>query len=143
MSTAKPSGLRVILDTNVYFSAFTHPNGIPFQNWLEAVRRRYTLLISPTIMRELARVLREYLEWPEAEILLHLKLVARVAEIVVPKITVTAIMEDETDDRILECAVAGNANLVVSGDHHLRRLKSYEGIGIVSPADFQRIMGMG
>ena len=39
---------------------------------------------------------------------------------------------DESDNRILECAVAGKADLIVSGDHHLQRLRVFEGIGIPS-----------
>jgi predicted nucleic acid-binding protein len=47
---------------------------------------------------------------------------------------------DPDDDRILECAVAGAADLIVSGDHHLNRLKSFRGIGIVRPVDFLRTL---
>ena len=141
MSTAKPSGLRVVLDTNIYFSAFTHPQGRPFEIWQKAVSRRYTLLISPAIIREAAKVFREYLDWQESEIIVQLKLITKVAEVIIPKITVKAITEDEADNRILECAVAGRADLVVSGDHHLTRLKFFEGIGIVRPIVFQRILG--
>jgi predicted nucleic acid-binding protein len=39
----------------------------------------------------------------------------------------------------VECAVAGKVSLIVTGDRHLRRLKSFEGIGIVNPRDFLRI----
>jgi predicted nucleic acid-binding protein len=51
------------------------------------------------------------------------------------------VSEDEADNRILECAVAGEADLVVFGDQHLRRLKSFAGIGIVRPVDFHRTLG--
>jgi predicted nucleic acid-binding protein len=44
------------------------------------------------------------------------------------------------DDRIVESAVAGNADLIVSGDRHLTKLKTFEGIGIVRPADFLRTL---
>jgi transposase-like protein len=37
---------------------------------------------------------------------------------------------------ILACALAGKANLIVSRDLDLLRLKSYEGIGMMSPIDF-------
>jgi len=141
MNTEKPSGLRVVLDTNVYFSAFSHPEGPPFRIWQQAILQHYTLLTSPPIMREVARVLREYVGWQEPEIVSQLKLIAKVAEIVVPSITVKAVTEDDADNRVLECAVAGKADLVVSGDHHLRRLKSFRGIGVVRPADFLRTLG--
>jgi putative PIN family toxin of toxin-antitoxin system len=141
MSTAnKPEKLRVVLDTNVYFSAFTH-KGVPFWIWQKAVLREYTLLISPAILREVGEVLRRQAGWSEGEVIRHLKLLVRVGEIVSPAITVQAIKEDDDDNRILECAVAGKADLVVSSDHHLRRLKTYQGIGIVHPVDFRRTLG--
>jgi predicted nucleic acid-binding protein len=90
-------------------------------------------------MRETAKVLRRF-QWQEDEIIRHLKLVAKVAQIVAPMIAVHAVSEDETDNRILECAVAGEADLVVSGDQHLRRLKSFEGISIVRRVDFHRTL---
>ena len=60
---------------------------------------------------------------------------------IVPKVTLHVVAEDEDDNRILECAAAGEANLIVSGDRHLRKLKSYAGIGIVTPTDFRRMFG--
>jgi hypothetical protein len=57
-------------------------------------------------------------------------------------ITLDVIREDPPDNRILECAVEGRANLIVSGDRHLRRLKIYQGIPIVRPIDFLRTLGV-
>ena len=47
MSTAKPGELRVVLDTNVFIAAFTHPRGWSFQLWRQAVSGRYKLLVLP------------------------------------------------------------------------------------------------
>ena len=99
------------------------------------------MLVSPAILRELATVLRDILHFEEADIVARLKLAAKVAEIVSPTITLRTIAEDPTDDRILECAVAGGADLIVSGDRHLRKLKSFRNIGIVQPSDFLRTLG--
>jgi putative PIN family toxin of toxin-antitoxin system len=142
MSVAKPARLRAVLDTNVYFSAFHHPGGVTFRIWESAIRRQFVLLVSPAIMREIAEVLRMDLEWPESEIVAQLKLISRVAEIVVPKTRLQAVKADPDDDKFLECAVEGRANLIVSGDRHLTRLKSFRGIGIVRPTDFQRTLGV-
>src|SRR5271157_3074877 len=128
MTTAPANKLRVVLDTNVYFSAFTHYQGPPFRIWRKAVNRSFILLVSPAILREIAGVLREDLQWQATDIVAHLKLVAVIAE-------------DPTDDRILECALAGRADLVVSGDRHLRKLKTFRNIGIVQPSDFLRALG--
>ena len=141
MTTASASKLRVVFDTNVYFSALTHPLGPPFRIWQKAVERGFVLLVSPAILREVAHVLRDVLTWEEVEIVAHLKLVAKVATIVNPTINVRVIADDPTDDRILECAVAGRADLIVSGDRHLRKLKSFRSIGIVQPSDFLRTLG--
>lgn len=67
------------------------------------------MLVSAAIMREIAKVLRRF-QWQEHEIVRHLKLVAKVAQIVVPMIAVDAVSVDDTDNRILECAVAGDAH---------------------------------
>jgi hypothetical protein len=46
------------------------------------------------------------------------------------------IKDDPTDNHILACAREGQADLIVSGDKHLRRIKVYEGIPIIRPIDF-------
>ena len=142
MSVAKPARLRAVLDTNVYFSAFYHPGGVTFRIWESAIRRQFVLLVSPAIMREIAEVLRLDLGWRESEIVAQLKLISKVAEIVIPKIGLQVIKADPDDDKFLECAVEGSADLIVSGDRHLTRLKSFRGIGIVRPIDFQRSLGL-
>jgi predicted nucleic acid-binding protein len=79
MSAARPGGLlKVVLDTNVYFSAFKGGRGVPFELWLRAVRREYALLVSPAIIRELSDVLRSDLRWPEDEVITRLKLIVHV-----------------------------------------------------------------
>jgi len=135
MPSAASNNLRVAKDTNVYFSALTHPGGVPCKLWQKAIERRYVLLTSPPIMREIAKVLRNQAGWEDAEIVNFLKLLVRVAEIVSPDFTLKVIVEDEPDNRVLECAVAGKANLIVSGDLDLRRLKFFQGISIVRPVD--------
>jgi putative PIN family toxin of toxin-antitoxin system len=141
MTIAPANNLRVVFDTNVYFSAFTHPLGPPFKIWQRAVKGGFILLVSPAILQELAHVLRDILQWPEADIVVQLKLVAKVAKIISPRISLRVIADDPTDDRILECAVTGSADLIVSGDRHLRKLKSFRNIGILQPSDFLRTLG--
>jgi predicted nucleic acid-binding protein len=61
MSIAKAEKLRVVLDTNVYISAFTNRRGNPFHIfhiWRAALEYRYVLLVSPAIVDEPAGVLR-------------------------------------------------------------------------------------
>jgi putative PIN family toxin of toxin-antitoxin system len=140
MTTAAAAKLRVVLDTNVYFPAFTH-KGLPFWIWQQAVLGCFVLLSSPPLLRELGEVLRLKAGWGEAEVVAQLKLLVKVAEIISPSVAVKAIADDDDDNRVLECAVAGEADLIVSSDYHLLKLRSFESIGIVHPLDFRRTLG--
>ena len=131
----------MVLDTNVYVSAFTFPRGVPWRVWRHAFHQRYRLLVSPAIVREVARVLREDFHWEERRLRRRLKLLVRMGEIVTPQSTLHVILHDPDDNRILECAVEGQAHLIVSGNRDLRRLKVYQGIPIVTPTDFLRTLG--
>lgn len=142
MSTAPSGVMQAVLDTNVLISAFTKPNGRLIALWQAAEKRRFHLLISPVIIAEVADKLREKFGWDEPRIIRQAKLLARTGKIIVPRITLDVIHDDPDDNRILECAVAGKADLIVSGDRHLRKLKSYEGIPIVRPVDFLRTLGL-
>jgi putative PIN family toxin of toxin-antitoxin system len=134
--------LRVVVDTNVYISAFLHPERSIFQIVQQAAEHRYRLLISPAIVNEVGRVLREHFSLEEMVTIRRLKALTKAAEIVNPQLTLDVIREDPPDNRILECAVEGRAHLIVSGDRHLRRLKIYQGIPIVRPTDFLRTLGV-
>ena len=69
----------------------------------------------------IGQTLREDFLWKEKEIIKTLKTIAGIAEIITPKNILDAVANDPDDNRILECAVEGKANLIVSGDHHLDR----------------------
>ena len=140
IGSGKP--FRVVLDTNVYYSAL-HTPGSRLEALIEAgVReRKYHLIASPFILHELYEKLIEEFLWEEARALAVVKKIVRAAERVNPK-TVTAVIADDPDDNhILACALAGHADLLVSGDRHLLSLKNYEDIPIVRPRDFLRTLG--
>jgi predicted nucleic acid-binding protein len=76
-------------------------------------------------------------EWL-AETNRQLRVVARLVE---PTDHIQAIEADPTDDRILECAVAAGAEVIVSGDSHLLSLGSFRGIPIQRVAEFLASLG--
>lgn len=111
--------------------------------WVAARERRYQLLISPVIITEVAEKLRSKFGWEEARILRRTKLMAKVGRrMVVPRFVLDVMHDDPDDNRILECAVEGKADVIVSGDRALLRLKSYNDIPIVRPIDFLRTLGL-
>jgi putative PIN family toxin of toxin-antitoxin system len=134
--------LRAVLDTNLYTSVFLYPQRPMFQILQRAGTGQYQLLTSPAIIQELGRVMRAYFGVEEKERVRRLKQLAAIADIITPQLTLDVITEDPSDNRILGCAVAGQADLIVSGNRHLLRLKSYQSIPIVQPIDFLRTLGV-
>lgn len=133
---------KAVFDTNVLISAFAVPGSRSEKAFLLAMRGRVDLSTSAAILTETANKLRQKFGLPEEDIIAVLKHVSRAAEIVKPTTRLT-VLADEPDNRILECATAAKADLIVTGDRHLLGLKSYEGIGICRVADLLRTAGEG
>ena len=134
--------LNVVLDTNIYIAAFNHPRGRNAQLWTAARTGRYRLLVSVPIIQEIADVLRSHFAWPEPDLQRRIRLIAQVADVVITKTTLNVVAADPDDNRILECAVDGKADLVVSNDHHLLDLKMCGHIPIIAGPDLRRTLGL-
>jgi uncharacterized protein len=134
--------LRVVLDTNIYIAAFNHPRGRNAKLWTAARTRRYHLIVSVPIIREIAEVLRRDFRWREPDLQRRIRLIAQVAEVVMTKTTLDLVKADPDDDRILECAVDGKADLIVTNDHHLLDLKTCREIPIIAAPDLRRTLGL-
>ena len=78
------------------------------------------------------------MEPTEQDVTAALKMIGRAATVVRPARKIT-ILEDEPDNRILECAATVQADLLATGDSDLLRLRVVEGIPIVRLADFLRL----
>jgi uncharacterized protein len=130
--------MRVVFDTNVFIWAFVIPDSQGERAFTLARQRRFELFTSIAILTETAGRLREKFGQDEADVKDALRLISRVAQVVKPSRRVAAV-EDEPDNRILECAVEARADLVVTGDRHLLKLKRFEAIPIVRLVDFLRL----
>lgn len=136
---AKPV-LKAVLDTNIFISAFAFPGGRADEALRLAFEARYQLFLSPAILAELANVLERKFAWDRPRTLEACRMLSEVAHVVRPK-TRLAVLKDEPDNRILECALAGRADRIVSGDHHLLNLVQYQGIQIQTLAEFIAELG--
>jgi len=132
----RKTGLRVVLDTNVYVAAFHFPEGMCAQLVEFAAEQHYELIISPVIIREFSGASRRDFLVNEEKHVRFLKFLGKIATIVVPRIIPDVIREDPSDNHILACALTGKTNLIVSQDLDLLRLKTYGATGIISPTDF-------
>jgi putative PIN family toxin of toxin-antitoxin system len=130
--------LHVLFDTNVWVSAFLFPHSVPGQAIAHARSRHVQSIISEALIEQ-ARGALGRLGFTPAEVDEAAVEIGALSIILSPTITLTVITAKDSDNRVLECAVAGHADLIVTGDRkHLLRLGAYDGIPIVSPADFVR-----
>ena len=128
--------MKVVLDTNVLISALVFPGGLPGKIYGLALEGEIALVTSAPLLVELARVLANKFGWARSRIDRALKQLLRVAELVEPSVTINEVRADPADNRVLEAAAESNAEVIVSGDRHLVRLKAWRGIPIESPAAF-------
>ncbi len=61
--------------------------------------------------------------------------------VIVPTSTVNVIPEDPSDNRIIECALEVEADLIVAGDRHLLALKEFKGIRVRTASDMLKLIG--
>jgi uncharacterized protein len=106
----------------------------------------FELIISASILAEYSKTLRY------AKVRLYHKLsdpqIAKIIEVFETDATLVEVQHesqiitaDPSDNKFLACALAGNADYIVSGDKHLLNLGSFQGITILSPTNFVTVHG--
>lgn len=126
---------RVVFDTNVYISAILTPGKA--REVLDLARKgEISLVASEAILAELERVLRLKVRCSASEIALILKAIRDISVFVSPATGLSVVAHDDADNRILETAIEGGADHIVSGDRrHLLPLREFRGVKILSPAE--------
>jgi uncharacterized protein len=126
---------RVVADTNIYVSAVMF-GGLPGSLLDLGLLQAFTLVISPPLLDELEDKLRvKFGVTPKDAAAIRAKLEG-IADVVVPDLVIDAVKDDPDDNRVLECAVAGRADYIVSGDRHLLNLQAYGDIPILTARQF-------
>lgn len=108
---------RVVFDSNIYISAFLF-GGKPLRAVQLAEQGAFLLLISTHVQAEVEAALAEKFRYSPAMIRKSCDRVWKLAERIAPAIRVD-LCRDEDDNRILECAIAGAAQYIVTGDRDL------------------------
>jgi len=128
---------RIVIDTNCFVSRLLTPKSINSQ----AVRYAFDfhqILVSADTLTELEIVLsrkkfNNYVSFEERQkFILYLKNLAEIVDIT----NHVQVCRDPKDDKFLSLAIAGNANIIITGDEDLLVLKCYQNIPILSPKDF-------
>jgi uncharacterized protein len=126
--------MRVVPDTNVLVSAIVF-GGPPGRVVELAAEGHLQLIVSPPLIHELREALRRKFGFSDAAAYQAETILRRASTVVEPQEAVTIISEDPEDNRVLEAALAGDAEIIVSGDRHLLNLEKFGAIPIMSPRE--------
>jgi putative PIN family toxin of toxin-antitoxin system len=127
--------VKVVFDTNVLVSALVFPGGRGEEALSRIIAERDELILSKPILDELLAVLARKFSRDTEELARVALFLADIGSMVKPRRRV-AVLKDAADNRILECALAGRAQAVVTGDKALLALEEYQGVRILSLASF-------
>ena len=133
--------LRAVVDTNLFISGIFGKGSLSSKLQDLWINQEFELITSIKIMKEVSRVLR----YPRIQQRFHPKdetlkrffrLVFRKAVITKDTYKTDKIIDDQSDNKFLACALEGKADYIVSRDPHLRNLKQFHGINIVDASTF-------
>ena len=128
--------MKIVLDTNVFISGifFSGPPAQILKAWND---QKFQIVISKEILSEYQRVAHELSKkFSAVDIVPIIELLTIYGEIVETEGVSVTVCEDPDDNMFLECAIASNSKIIVSGDKHLLRISGYRGIDVVKPRNF-------
>ncbi len=139
--------MRAVVDTNILVRALIRPQGTVGPVLLHFRRGDYTLLYSEATLGELIDVLnrpriRDKYGLSDEDIHTVVAFILLRGEYVVPQVSITA-CRDPKDNKFLEVAVSGQADVIVSGDEDLLVLSPFRGIPVISPREFLDMLSAG
>jgi len=133
--------LRLVFDTNIFVMAAGMPGGY-IDYWLDLAKppkNRFRLYTSPQILSETQRKLEEVVKFDRPIAVEYIEAIKTIATVVNPKLTLDEVPTDQADNRILECAVEAKADIIISADKDLIRLKTFRGVQIFHPSNLKYI----
>ncbi len=132
--------IRIVLDTNVYISAALNPDSLLYRlvedSTSQNLAKYYT---SPEIIAELQEKLENKFHFERKTVVHWINHLEQSVNIVRPRKKLTIIKNDPDDNKILECAIECQADLIISADKHLISIKVYQNIKIMHPSSLKYI----
>ncbi len=117
--------MKIVLDTNVLISGifFGGPPGQILKTWKD---QKIQIVLSKEILNEYQRVTKELSKkFPSVNIEPIIELLTIYGKVVETEGINVTVCEDPDDNMFIECAIASNTNIVVSGDNHLLKVSGY------------------
>lgn len=127
----------VVFDTNILLSALLSFTGAPFRCIAMAKVGIVESITCEEILDEFREKLENKFGYESPRAQAAVEEIRAISRLVAIPNTLTGIIPDPDDHKVLECAVVGGATHIITGDRrHLLPLGSYEGVAIVRAADF-------
>jgi putative PIN family toxin of toxin-antitoxin system len=136
--------IRAVIDTNGLVSAAIKPRGVAGRILAHLRNHAFTLLYSSMLLEELVGVLnrprlRKKYHLTEHYRQLFLHVIRLHGEKIEPTRHIT-VCRDADDNKFLEVATSGGAGFIISNDEDLLVLSPFEGILIITPAEFLKLL---
>ncbi len=127
--------MRVVLDSSVLIAAYISRSGT-CSNLLEDVLMGHEWVISQFILDELARKLRDKFHYSQNDVAGIVGSIRAAAVMEEPIDIPAGSCRDPNDLPVLGTAVAGRAELLITGDKDLLELRAFRGIAVIGPGEF-------
>ncbi|OGW26192.1 MAG: putative toxin-antitoxin system toxin component, PIN family [Nitrospirae bacterium GWC2_42_7] len=131
--------MRVVFDTNIFISAFVFPGTQAESAIIRILEDKDVLLLSKPIIDEVLTVMSSKFSRDREAISRVAVYLSELGQNIDTKKKVS-ILKDEPDNRILECAISGKADAVVTGDKQMLSLIEYQGIKIITLKQYLQMM---
>lgn len=129
--------LRVVIDTNIIISALVF-GGKPEEVYNLVLEKQILAFTSSILLAELTEVLTKKFNFEVVRIQQLEKIIKKYFKTVFPNLTLN-ILKDTDDNRVLEAAVEGKCQYIITGDKELLKLRVFKNIQIVSAEEFLAI----
>jgi putative PIN family toxin of toxin-antitoxin system len=128
--------MKLVLDTNIFISSFFW-GGNPRKLMTRIIDGEDTLFISNEILHEVFSVMaRPKFNVSHRQITHFINSIEEISCRVIPLGIIQGVCRDSDDDKILECAVLGNVDFIISGDSDLLSLKEFQEIPIITASEY-------
>jgi putative PIN family toxin of toxin-antitoxin system len=137
---------RVVLDSTILVSAFLAPQGVSSVLLRRAREGAFLVALSEEILAETQKVLlhrahlRKRYPYTDEDVSEFCQALREAVDVVTQIPALTSVSRDPHDDMVIACAVAAQADHLVTRDHDLLTLKTHGQVQMVSPEDFMRIL---
>ena len=132
--------MEITVDTNFLISATQWDYSVAHKLLIKMIEKNVYIFTTKDVLQEFSEVLERDFQYLSEEIAEIVEKVMAFVILIETKIKIYAVKDDPDDNKILECAVDSNSQYIITYDQHLLNLKEFQGIKIMTPEEFLRII---